>query len=215
MAESIIVEQAAIGGDFDAQSSWHAIYTRHQHERAVADVLARKGFDIFLPQYRAMRQWKDRRKQISLPLFPNYVFVEGGLSRTLDILSTPGVYGLVTFGSRPATIPEQEIGDIKRLIETDLRVEPHPFLKCGDRVRVKSGPLEGILGILVRTKSAFRLVLSVEMLQKSVTVEVDVWNVEREAGEIQPDVLPGWGQATGIDRSHDSSAIAHSTHGWS
>jgi transcription antitermination factor NusG len=160
-------------------SSWHALYTRYQHERAVAHALSGKGFDIFLPQCRTVHRWKDRQKNILLPLFPNYVFIRGGLDRMLSIVTTPGVHFLLTVGALPAEIPSQEIEAVRRLVESTLRVEPHPFLKCGDLVRIKSGPLEGIEGILVRKTRGVRLVLSVEMLSKSAAVEVDVNVVER------------------------------------
>jgi transcription antitermination factor NusG len=157
---------------------WYALHTNYQHEKAVARILAQKGFDIFLPLYDVAHRWKDRTKQLSLPLFPCYVFLQGGLDRRLHILNTPGVIGFVGWSGRAAPIPEEEIEAVLRMIESSLKVEPHPFLKCGDRVRVRSGPLQGIEGILVRKKNLFRLVLSVEMLQKSVAVEVDVTTVE-------------------------------------
>jgi transcription antitermination factor NusG len=160
-------------------SWWHALYTRHQHEKAVAQALSGKGFDAFLPQYRAVHRWKDREKELLLPLFPNYVFVHGGLDRMLMLVTTPGVHSLVSWGGRPANIPPEEIEAVRRLIESSYQVEPHPFLRCGDRVRIKSGPLEGIEGILVRKTRGYRLVLSVEMLSKSASVEVDTSMVER------------------------------------
>jgi transcription antitermination factor NusG len=160
-------------------SGWHALYTRHQCEKVVCQALSDKGFDAFLPQYRAIHSWKDRRKGLLLPLFPNYVFIRGGLDRMLNILTTPGVHSLVAWAGRPADIPQEEIDAVRRLVDSSLRIEPHPFLKCGDRVRIKSGPLEGIQGILVRKRSAFRLVLSVEMLAQSASVEVDISAVER------------------------------------
>jgi transcription antitermination factor NusG len=172
--------------------SWHAIYTRHQHEKTVAECLSRKGFEIFLPQYSSTRQWKDRRKVISLPLFPSYVFVHGGLDRMMHLMTTPGVHRLVSWGAQPAVIPQEDIDAVRRLVQTSLRLEPHPFLKCGDWVRITSGPLEGIRGILVRKKSALRLVLSVEMLQKSVAVEVGVSTVEREARNATQSIAPVW-----------------------
>lgn len=141
--------------------------------------LSDKGFDAFLPQYRAIQSWKDRRKELLLPLFPNYVFIRGGLDRMLNILTTPGVHSLVARAGRPADIPQEEIDAVRRLVDSSLRIEPHPFLECGDRVRIKSGPLEGIQGILVRRRSAFRLVLSVEMLAQSASAEVDISAVER------------------------------------
>ncbi len=177
-----IEETGAEGTSSVVKVSWHALYTRHQHERLVAHALTGKGFDIFLPQYRTVHRWKDRWKELELPLFPNYVFVLGGLDRMLNILTTPGVHSMVSWGGRPADIPQHEIEAVRRLIESPLRVQKHPFIKCGDRVRIKSGPLEGIEGILVRSKSAYRLVLSVEMLARSAAVEVDVNMVERVGG---------------------------------
>ncbi|HUY12640.1 MAG TPA: UpxY family transcription antiterminator [Terriglobia bacterium] len=163
----------------DVSIPWYALYTRHQHENTVADILSNKGFCVFLPLYQATHRWKDRAKVLSLPLFPSYVFVRGGLDRQLQIMTTPGVYTIVAVAGRAAAISDAEIGAVRRMVESSLRVEPHPFLKCGDRVRVKSGALEGIEGILVRKKNFVRLVLSVELLMKSVAVEVDAWMVER------------------------------------
>lgn len=158
---------------------WYALYTRHQHEKMAADLLAKKDFEVFLPLYEATHRWKDRLKKLSLPLFPSYVFIRGGLDRQLQIMTTPGVYSIVANAGRAAAIPEEQIEAIKRMVEGPLRAEPHPFLNCGDRVRVTSGPLEGIEGILVRKKNLTRLVLSIEMLMKSVAVEIDAWMVER------------------------------------
>jgi len=157
---------------------WHALYTRHQHEKVVAHALSSKGFEVFLPQYRAVHRWKDRHKEVVLPLFPSYVFIRGGLDRMLSIMTTPGVHSLVSWGGNPADIPSEEIESVRRMVESPFQVEPHPFLKSGDRVRVTSGPLEGIEGILVRKTKGFRLVLSVEMLSKSAAVEVDMTAVE-------------------------------------
>jgi transcription antitermination factor NusG len=165
-------------------SWWHALYTRHQHEKVVAQALLGKGFEVFLPQYRTVHRWKDRQKELLLPLFPNYVFIQGGLERMLILVTTPGIHSLVSWGGRPANIPPGEIEAVRRMVESSFQVEPHPFLKCGDSVRIKSGPLEGIEGILVRKTRGYRLVLSVEMLSKSAAVEVDMSMVERlGAGE--------------------------------
>src|SRR5208282_5580600 len=133
-------------------SWWHALYTRHQHENVVAQALSGKGFEVFLPQYRTVHRWRDRQKELLLPLFPNYVFIHGGLDRMLNIVTTPGVHSLISWGGRPADIPSEEIEAVRRLVESPLQVEPHPFLKCGDLVRIRSGPLEGIEGIPGRAK---------------------------------------------------------------
>jgi transcription antitermination factor NusG len=165
----------------DRALPWYALYTRHQHERAIAAMLSSKGFEIFLPLHSAVHHWKDRRKTVLLPIFPCYVFLrlQSGGDRRFQVVSTPGVYSFVGAGGHPAAIPEPEIDAIRRAVETRLGIEPHPFLKSGDWVRVTSGPLEGIEGMLVRHKSLCRLVLSVELLQKSVAVEVGAETVER------------------------------------
>ena len=163
---------------FEGNAVWRALYTRHQYEKLVASVLSIKGFDVFLPLYSSVRKWKDRMKELSLPLFPSYVFVRDSFSRRLQILTTPGVHKMLMVGGQPAVIPEAEIEAIRRAVQTTLRVEPHPFLRCGDRVRVKSGPLEGVEGILTRKKNLYRLILSVDLLGQSAAVEVDAAIVE-------------------------------------
>jgi len=161
------------------EAAWYALYTRHQHEKTVAHILSRKGFEVFLPLYTTVHRWKDRQKRLSLPLYPSYVFLRDSLERKLQILTTPGLHSIVGTADGPQPIPDYEIDAVKRVIESSVAVEPHPFLQCGDRVRVLGGPLEGIEGILVRKKNSFRLVLSVEMLMKSIAVEVDASLVER------------------------------------
>jgi transcription antitermination factor NusG len=160
------------------ESSWYAIYTRHQHEKMVAQILTSKGFEAFLPLYAATHEWKDRTKELSLPLFPCYVFLKGGLERRLQIITTPGIYGLVSSGGQPAAIPDFEVEAIRRAVESGARIETHPYLKCGNWVRVKRGPLAGIEGILVRKKNISRLVLSVEILGTSAAMEVAAFQVE-------------------------------------
>lgn len=164
--------------DAAAASPWWALYTRHQHEKTVAEMLTFKGFEVFLPVYDSVRRWKDRKKVLSLPLFPGYVFLRGGPERRLQIVSTPGVFSILTHGDGFAAIPEAEIEGIRRTVRSKLRVEPHPFLKCGDRVRVIRGTLQGVEGILARKKNIYRLVLSVDMLAQSVGVEIDASDVE-------------------------------------
>jgi transcription antitermination factor NusG len=160
------------------QDEWWALYTRHQHEKTVAEILSMKGFEVFLPLYESVRRWKDRKKILSLPLFPCYVFIRGGLMRRLEVVTTPGVHMILFRGERIATIPESELDAIRRSVEGRLSVEPHPFLKCGERVRVIRGSLQGVEGVLVRKKNLYRLVLSVAMLAQSASVEIDVADVE-------------------------------------
>jgi transcription antitermination factor NusG len=168
-------------------AGWLAIYTRHQHESLAARSLAYKGFEVFLPQYTSVRQWSDRTRKLTAPLFPGYVFLRGEIGRQMGILTSPGVRGVVAFDGVPAIIPDVEIESVRQSLARRVRVEPHPFLNCGDWVRVKDGPLEGIEGILFYKKKQFRLVLSVQLLQKSVAVEVDAWSIERAPRHEQHD----------------------------
>jgi transcription antitermination factor NusG len=165
----------------DSQPSvWYAVYTKHQHEKNVSDLLARKGFTVFLPLYNTERRWKDRTKIVSLPIFPCYLFLRTNLDRKLDILRTPGVFWLVENDGHASAIPESEIEAVRKITENSARVEPHPYpsLKDGDFVRIRRGPLAGIQGILTRVKNRYRVVLSVEVLQKAVAVEVELSSVE-------------------------------------
>lgn len=186
----------------DSQASlgpWCAVYTRHQHEKSVSETLEAKGFEVFLPLYESTRRWKDRRKVLSLPLFPCYVFVRGAIERRLPVLTTPGVHMIISHGEKVATVPETEIESIRRTLEGHFKVEPHPFLRCGERVRVVRGSLSGVEGVLTRKKNLFRLIISVEMLAQSVAVEIDAMDVvpavERNVTELRPNAQgPSAGQ---------------------
>ncbi len=171
-------------------SAWWVLYTRHQHEKAVAEMLSAKNFEVFLPLYESVRHWKDRRKLITLPLFPCYVFVHGGLDRRLQVVTTPGIHMILFHGERVAIVPEAEIQAIRRAVEGKFRVEPHPFLRCGERVRVTRGSLEGVEGILVRKKNLYRLVLSVDMMAQSVAMEIDATDVEPITTRKLPGIFP-------------------------
>jgi transcription antitermination factor NusG len=159
--------------------NWHAIFTRHQHEKTVASSLSKKNYEVYLPLYHSLRQWQDRAKFLWLPLFPCYVFVRGGMDRPLQILTTPGVVQIVKWGGHPAIVPETQMDAVRQILESGLTVESHPYLQVGDRVRVKAGPLTGLEGILARRKGAARLVVSMEILSRSAAVEIEEWNVER------------------------------------
>ena len=158
-------------------TGWNAVYTRHQHEKIIAASLERCGFEAFFPTYTVIRQWTDRKKRVSLPLFPCYVFLRSCIEERWKILAMPGVHSLVMFAGSPASISASEIEAIRKAVESKLRVEPHPFLRCGDWVRIKSGPLADLEGILVRKRGSYRLILSLELLGKSVAVEVDAFSV--------------------------------------
>lgn len=172
---------------------WYAAYTRHQHEKAVARIMSLKGIETFLPVCNVTSHWKDRTKILQQPLFPGYVFLRADLRRRLPILEIPSVHFLVGGNSDPAAIPVEEIEAIRRALLSRFLVEPYPFLTAGDRVRIKGGPLEGLEGILVRKKKEHRLILSVEMLQKSVAVEIDGYVVERIGPRAVAGPARSWG----------------------
>jgi transcription antitermination factor NusG len=201
LPESMVTAESQL-----SDSSWYALYTRHQHEKMVDQVLTNKGFDTFLPLYATTHNWKDRTKALTLPLFPCYVFLKGGIERRLQILTTPGIYGLVSSAGQPAAIPGMEIEAIRRAVESGTRVEAHPFLKCGNRVRVKSGPLAGIEGILVRKKNISRLVLSVEILGTAAAIEIAAFQVE--AVNAPPIRYCGVGSEAGSVHTRGAEAIA-------
>lgn len=159
--------------------SWYALYTRNRHEKLVHRELEGKGIESFLPLRRIVRQWSDRKKLIEEPLFRGYLFLRIDLAKRMEILSTTGVVSIV--GSHcedPWIVPEKDIEALQRFVEKDLRIDPFPYLKEGSRVRVLNGPLEDVEGFIVRKQSQCRLVISVEMMLQSVTVEIDGASVE-------------------------------------
>jgi transcription antitermination factor NusG len=172
----LCLETRNLGPRMDCR--WYAVYTRHNHERTVAELLLGKGFQVFYPTYEGIRQWADRRKRLDLPLFPSYLFFANEIDRRLQVLSTPGVRSIVQTANVPAPIPNEEIIQIRRLLDGNVPVEPHPFLKQGDRIRINAGPLAGLEGILSRKKCGLRLVLSVTMLGRSAAVSIDAQDVE-------------------------------------
>ena len=141
-------------------------------------MLETKGLEVFLPLYETVHRWKDRRKNLKLPLFPCYVFIREKVDARLLVITTPGIHVILTQGDRLAVISAGEIEAIQRARVNPSRIEPYPFLKCGERVRVVRGPLEGVEGFLVRKKNSYRLILSVEMILQSAAVEVAASDVE-------------------------------------
>ena len=152
---------------------WYAAYTRANHERRVANQLRERGVENFLPQYESIRKWKDRKVRLQLPLFPGYVFVHLALQSRLDVLKIPGIARLVGFSGRPVPVPEEEFARIHEFLKKGFRATPHRYLETGRRVRVQSGPLEGMEGILIRRKNSRRLVVSLELIRRAMSVEFE------------------------------------------
>ena len=160
------------------QPRWYAVQTCANHEKRVLEQLGQRTVEAYLPLYESVRRWKDRRMRLELPLFPGYVFVHLALCDRLRVLQTPSVVRLVGFGGQPAALPNQEIEALRQGLTRDMRVEPHPYVKVGQRVRVKTGPLQGLQGILVRKKNVSRFVISLDLIMRSVAAEIDVAELE-------------------------------------
>ena len=152
---------------------WYGIRTKSNHERVAAAVLQNKGYEHYLPVYRRRQRWSDRIVETDRPLFPGYVFCRFDARKRFPIVSTPGVVSVVGFGNEPAPISDSEIDAVRAVLRSGLAAEPCPFLREGQRIRVRRGSLEGLEGILLKKKSDWRIVVSVAMLQRSVAVEID------------------------------------------
>jgi len=169
---------SAARGDRDPESSWYALYTCPRHEKQVAEQIKQRRISYFLPLYRSVRRWKDRRKELELALFPGYVFVHIALQDRLRVLQLAGAVRFVSFNGHPIPLPDSEMESLMNALASGVRAKPHPYLTVGRRVLVRYGPLAPAQGILVRRKDKFRVVLSLDLLMRSVGVEVDESDIE-------------------------------------
>jgi transcription antitermination factor NusG len=161
-----------------ATPGWYAAYTHARHEKKVAQQLEERGIEHFLPVYHSVRLWKDRRKELELVLFPGYVFTRINVDEKLRVLQLPGVVRFVSFNGQPALLPGEDIEALRNALRQGMRAEHHPYLTAGRPVRVVRGPLTGARGLLVRFKTNFRIVISIDAIMRSVAVEVDEGDIE-------------------------------------
>ncbi len=152
---------------------WYALQIRPRSESLVAAHLRYKGYHPFLPTYTAKRRWSDRVKVLDSPLFPGYLFCQFDLNTRLPILTTPGVSGIVGVGKSPQPVDEAEIEAIRTVIQSGIACKPYPRLRTGQRVRVEDGALQGLTGVVMKHKDDYRLIISVTLLMRSVSVEID------------------------------------------
>ena len=152
---------------------WFAVRVRSNQERTAILHLRQRGYEEFAPSYKSERIWSDRKKQIDQFLFPGYVFCRFNPDDRLPVLTAPGVVDLVGFGRVPEPIPNDEIERVRRMVESGLLVTPYPFLHVGQTVLIERGPLPGLEGMLVELKGKRRLVVSINLLQRSVSAELD------------------------------------------
>lgn len=157
---------------------WYAAYTCANHEKRVVAEFQARSIEHFLPLYRSLRCWKDRRVNLELPLFPGYVFVRLALRDRLGVLQTPSVVRLVGFNGFPTALPDKEVEILRSGLCQGLRAEPHSFLVVGRRVRVTSGPFAGLEGVLKKKRGNLRVVVSFDMIYRSIAVEIDQENIE-------------------------------------
>jgi len=159
---------------------WVAVWTRSRHEKFVRDQLLGKEVEVFLPLMEVPSQRKDRRKSVELPVFPGYLFAHIELTDGYEVKTTRGVVQIL--GSLPGVytaVPDEQIAYIRTMVESQLPIDPHPYLRVGNVVRVKKGPLKGIEGILIEKRNHWRIVVSVDLLGKSIAAEVSADEIER------------------------------------
>jgi transcription antitermination factor NusG len=164
----------------DLMEHWYAVHTRGRHERTIEQRLQERGVSTFLPMVTEIHRWSDRRKKIQFPLFSGYLFVKLARSKAnlVRILGVEGVFRFVGGGGEGTPIPETQIDAVRSLLAGELAWSHHPFLKVGQRVRIKSGAMEGVEGILMSRSGAASLVISIDAIQRSLAVRVEGYDVE-------------------------------------
>jgi transcription antitermination factor NusG len=171
-------DQPVSGKTQDSLPQWFALQTHPRHEKRVHEDLGLRALESFLPLYETIHRWRNGCKvRVELPLFPGYLFVKIDRRDRFKVLSLPGAVSIVGSPSGPWPLPEGEITNLRSSLETH-KFEPHPYLAIGQKVRIKSGPLENMTGFLVRQSGGFRVVLTMELIRQSAAVEVDADDVE-------------------------------------
>jgi transcriptional antiterminator NusG len=150
---------------------WYAIQVRPRCELSVAKILNVKGFEPFVPQYKSRRVWSDRKVELDFPLFPGYMFCQFDAIARLPILTTAGVIRVVGTSKEPLPIDASEIEAVQQIVQSGFKAEPHPFIPLGSKVRVQSGPLTGLEGVVQGYKNR-QLILSIGLIQRSVAVDL-------------------------------------------
>lgn len=158
----------------NSRHPWYALTVKHHHEQTVAQALQGRDIEYYLPLYRSFHHSGGKMQPVMLPLFPGYVFCSFDISKRLPVLSIPSVGSIVCIGRAPAVISESELECIEKMIQSNLRVTPHESLFAGQEVCIERGPLQGVSGVLVANKANYRLVLSITLLRRSVSAEVDL-----------------------------------------
>lgn len=159
--------------DVYTEPLWYAGYTRARHEKRVAEQLRQRSVECFLPLYETVHRWQNGRHCVQLPLFPGYLFVRIALRERMRVLQVPSLVDLVGFNGIPVPLPDMEIDTMREVLSSGLIAQPYPYLAAGTRVEIRSGPLRRLTGVLLRRHGQRRLVLSVDLIQRSVIVDLD------------------------------------------
>ena len=153
---------------------WYALRVRSRSEQSAGAYLRNQGLEAFLPTYEDTRRWSDRLRRVELPLFPGYLFCRFDPLDRLPVLKAPGVIQVVGVAKRPVPVDDAEIAAVRMIVRSGLPRQPWPYLQVGQRVRIESGALSGLEGVLLSLKGEHRVVVSVTLLQRSVSLEIDV-----------------------------------------
>ncbi len=153
--------------------NWYAIYTKPRHEKAAVKLLTEKEFETYLPLIKKVRQWKDRKKKIEMPLFNSYIFVNFDYKNRFNVLETHGVVKIINFGGTPAIIPNWQIESLRQMLDFPDSLQLEQYIKPGEIVEITDGPMSGMRGMVVTKKSSKKLVLSIEGIFQSVSVQVE------------------------------------------
>jgi len=159
--------------------AWYALYTRSRFEKKMLSELTDRSIEVFLPMREILSRWKDRKKRIWIPLFPGYIFINhvDTPENRFRILNVPGAVRFVGREGRADQIPEEQILNVRRFLESSISIDPYPYIQVGSRVEVIAGPLRGIQGILVEKRGRFRFVIQVDLIRQAVSVEIDASDV--------------------------------------
>ncbi len=164
--------------DLFNKKEWYAVYTKSRHEKVAETNLITRGVTTFLPLREVVSKWKDRKKTINVPLFSSYIFVNIGLSDFHKVVYTKAVLKIVGCNGIPVPVPSEQIESIRVLLQSKLKFDPYPNLNEGREVLIKSGPLQGVIGKIIDKRAKHKLILSIDLIKRSISVVVHVLDIE-------------------------------------
>ena len=167
------------GRSYGLIMSWYAVYTKPRHEKKVNAKLEEKKITTFLPLITRRHQWKDRKKDVELPLFSSYLFVDFEYKYRFDVLETDGVIKIVNFNGVPAVVPDWQIESLRHMLEFPETLQLEKYIKPGEIVEITEGLMEGMQGTVVNRKNSNRLVLTIEGIMQSISVEIDEFSLKK------------------------------------